>query len=260
MRLPRHDTPLSLPAEPPREAIAADEALLDQLQPGQSALERWWIAGSSAVVFGLGLRSRLASIVDIERCRAAGVEVLERRAGGGALLLDEHMLCGAICVPIEQVARDVTESYRWLGDHLASRLRALGIDARRVDIEEARADTLALRTRSDDVARLLLGTCYGSLSPHEVAIAGAKVVGLAQVRRRRAALFQVGVLLKDQSRLADFLLAADERERALLRAELSRRTIGLEALTARSASEVAAAIADATPSAPSVDPPRLARQ
>ncbi len=32
---------------------------------------------------------------------------------------------------------------------------------------------------------------------------GAKVVGLAQVRRQHAALFQVGILLRDQSPLAD---------------------------------------------------------
>jgi lipoate-protein ligase A len=259
MRLPRHDTPLRLPAEPPREAIAADEALLDQLQPGQRSLERWWVAASPAVVYGLGLRSRLTSIVDGERCRVAGIDVVERRAGGGALLLDEHMLCGAICVHIEDVASDVTESYRWLGDHLATRLVSLGLHASRVDVDAARADVQRLRERSDDLGRLLLATCYGSLSPHEVVIGGAKVVGLAQVRRRHAALFQIGVLMRDQSRLADYLAVGDEPARASLRQELQTRTAGLEKLTARSISEVAAAIADATPCVPSADPPPLAR-
>jgi hypothetical protein len=42
----------------------------------------------------------------------------------------------------------------------------------------------------------------------------------------------------------------DEPVRELLRAELTRRTIGLQALTDRSASEVVAAIAGATPYAP----------
>jgi lipoate---protein ligase len=260
MRLPRHDTPLRLPAEPPREAIAADEALLDQLQPGQRSLERWWVAASPAVVYGLGLRSRLAAVVDLERCRAAAVEVIERRAGGGALFLDRrHMLCGAVCVHAEDVASDVTESYRWLGDHLATRLVSLGLTATRVDVDAARADVQGLRERSDDLARLLLATCYGSLSPHEVVIGGAKVVGLAQVRRRHAALFQIGVLMQDQSRLADYLAVDDERARAGLRQELQTRTVGLEKLTGRSISEVAAAIAGARPCVPSADPPPLAR-
>ena len=66
MRLPRHDTPLSLPAC----GIAEDEALLDRIQPGDAPLEHWWIASQPAVALGLGLHHRLESIVDIERCRA----------------------------------------------------------------------------------------------------------------------------------------------------------------------------------------------
>jgi lipoate---protein ligase len=251
MRLPRHDTPLRLSAEPPRQAIAADEALLDRVSAHDSGSERWWIADRPAVIVGLGLRPRVSTIVDLERCRAAGVEVLERRAGGGALLLDGHVLCGAICLPIASVPRDVTESYRWLGDHLASRLSAFHIPGiRRVEVDEARADVSALRGRDDNLGRLLVNTCYGALSPYEVAIGRQKVVGLAQVRRREAALFVLGILLDDQSPLADFLLVPDEPTREQLRSELRRRTIGLRSLTDRSASEVAAAIAGARPSAP----------
>ena len=233
MRLPRHDTLLSLPAEPPRAAIAADEALL-----GSSLGElRLWLPAQPAVVIGLGLHHRLASVVDLERCHAAGVEVLERRAGGGALLLDQFMVCGAICVPATD---DVTESYRWLGDILATAL-----NGRRVEVAEARADVAKLRSRENAVARALLATCYGGLSPHEVVIGHHKVAGLAQIRRRDRALFQFGVLLRDQSGLADYLVADGVREQ--LRDELTRRTAGVPG---RSAAEVAAAIADAMPCVP----------
>src|SRR5919202_3300748 len=44
MRLPRHDTPLSLPAAPPRGALRRDEALLDRVRPGGPPLERGWVA------------------------------------------------------------------------------------------------------------------------------------------------------------------------------------------------------------------------
>src|ERR1700737_4167778 len=70
MRQPRHDTPLSLPAEHPREALLRDEALLDQIRPEGPNLGRWWISSSPAVVVGLGLRHRLSAIVDPDRCRA----------------------------------------------------------------------------------------------------------------------------------------------------------------------------------------------
>jgi lipoate-protein ligase A len=251
MRLPRQDTPLSLPAEQPWEGIARDQALLERIQPGGPPVVRWWVAASTAVVVGLGLRHRLASIVDVSRCQADGVAVLERRAGGGALLLDEHMVCGAVCVPMASVSSDVTESYRWLGDDLVLRLRSLGVaEARRVEIAEARSDAAAIQARDDPVARAIGSTCYGVLSPHEVVVGARKLVGLAQVRRRHAALFAFGVLLRDQSRLADYLHASEGATREHLRTELKQRTVGLDELTSRPASEVAAVIAGATPCAP----------
>jgi lipoate-protein ligase A len=224
MRLPRHDTSLRLPAEPPREGLLRDEALLSHVGVGHELVERWWTPSSPAVVVGLGLRHRLASIVDLERCRQAGVEVLDRSAGGGAVLVDEHMLCGAVCVPIDLISSDLTDSYRWIARYL------LGfMSGRSVDVAEARADVAALRARGDPVSQLLLASCYGALSPHEIVDAeGRKVVGLAQIRRRHAALFQIGILLRDQSPLADFLNVPDEATREQLRAELQRRTVGLD--------------------------------
>lgn len=207
-----------------------------------------WMASSPAVVVGLGLHRRLAAIVDAERCRRAHVEVIERSAGGGALLLDEHMLCGAVSLPISNVSQDVTESYRWLGDAL---LRALGVaSARRVEVAEAREDVARLRASTSLVAGVLLTTCYGALSPHEIVVQHKKLVGLAQVRRRDTALFQFGILLRDQSALADYLNVPDEPTRERLRGALRQRTIGLTAVTDQSASVVAAAIVDAMPSAP----------
>jgi lipoate-protein ligase A len=265
MRLPRHDTPMSLPAEPPREALARDEALLDEVRPGGPLLERWYVAASPAVVVGIGLRHRVAEVVDLARCQAAGVEVLDRRAGGGAVLVDrDAMLCGAICVPLSHplLDDDLTASYRWLGSRLCHRLGELGVaGARRVEVAEARADVRALRSREDRLGRLLLATCYGALSPHEVVVGTAKLIGLAQVRRRHAALFQFGVLLRDQSPLADLLRVPDEPTRQQLRTALRQRTIGLtalldppldyaaliQAISPGSASGAASAASDATP-------------
>jgi lipoate-protein ligase A len=247
MRLPRHDTSLRLPAEAPVEGLLRDEALLDDVLDQGKTLVRWWLPASPAVVVGLGLRHRLKEVVDVGRCRQHGLEVLDRRAGGGALLLDGHMLCGAICLPLPdpRIGDDITESYRWLGDLLASVLAA-----RRVEVAEARADVATLRAQPEDpVARTLLATCYGALSPHEVAIGSAKLVGIAQVRRRQAALFQFGILLRDQSPLADYLNVPDEATRDGLRAELRARTAAVEP-TGPAAAAVAAAVEDAMPCVP----------
>ena len=64
----------------------------------------------------------------------------------------------------------------------------------------------------------------------EIVVGKSKLVGFAQVRRRHAALFQVGILLRDQSRLADFMRVPDVARRAVLRATLKERSVGLEAL------------------------------
>jgi lipoate-protein ligase A len=225
MRLPRHDTSLRLPAETPREALLRDEALLSEADAGDAVVERWWVPSSPAVVVGLGMRPRLETIVNLDRCRQAGVDVLNRRAGGGAVLVDSHMRCGAICVPVSLVSPDLTESYRRLAQHLLG-----SVSGRSVGVQEARADVAVLRDRDDPVSKLLLTCCYGALSPYEIVDGeGRKLVGLAQIRRRHAALFQIGILLRDQSPLADFLNVPDEATREQLRAELQRRTVGLDA-------------------------------
>ena len=237
MRLPRQDTPLRLSAETPQEGIAHDEALLDQ-----GTGQHWWLPSSPALVLGLGLRHRAESLIDFERCQQADMPVFSRRAGGGIVFLGMgNMLCGAICVPTRSVPSDVTDSYRWLGDTLVSALSTLGVSAHRVEVEEARASVAALRV----VDSPLLHMCYGALSPHEVTVDGRKLVGLAQIRRRETTLYVLGMLLRDQSPLAEFLLNSDR-----VKHELEQRTVGLEALTSRSASEVVAAIVDAMPSAP----------
>jgi lipoate-protein ligase A len=220
---------LSLPAEAPGAALAADEALLEAVEPGGSPVVRWYTARAPAVVLGLGLHHRLAEVLDLDRCAQAGIEVIERRAGGGAVLLDQHLLCCAICLPLpdRRVPADLTDSYRWLGELFAARLRQAGLAARRVEVAEARADVQALRARSDPVAAGLLACCYGALSPHEVAIGSAKVIGLAQVRRRHAALFQAGCLLRDQSDLADLLRLPDAATRDAVRQALRQRSRGL---------------------------------
>jgi lipoate-protein ligase A len=124
MRRPLQDTPPGYLQEAPADALAADEALLDQ-PPG----ERWYVATQPAVVLGLALHRRAGSVLDLERCARAGVQVLERQAGGGAVLLDMGVLCYAVSLPTALLPDDLTESYRWLGEHFTERLRALGVPA-----------------------------------------------------------------------------------------------------------------------------------
>ncbi|MBV9356332.1 MAG: hypothetical protein JO023_12490 [Chloroflexi bacterium] len=197
---------------------------------------RWYQAEGSAVVLGLAQQRRAEGMLDRQRCAERGVALLPRRAGGGLVLLDADMLCLTLAVPLPNpvIGDDLTESYRGLGDAFVAALQRFGVqEARRIEVAPARQALRHLRDegrRADAVAQLLLETCYATPSPHEVLVGGRKLVGFAQVRRRDRALFQVGLLLRDQSPLADLVRVADEAQRDAYRTELRRRTVGLAEL------------------------------
>src|SRR5690606_25581759 len=146
--------------------------------------------------------------------------------GGSAVLADRGLLGLAIALrlPHPLASPDLTESYRWLGETLAAALSRLGVASRLVSIDEARADAAQVRaalTAADSVRGL---ACFGSFSPYEVAVGRRKVVGLAQVRRRQAVLYQVGILLRSATELLAEVLSCPPAERALLSQALAERT------------------------------------
>ena len=215
----------------PETLLADDERLLEG-ELRQTAC-RWYRASGSAVVLGLAQQRRVEGVIDRRRCAERGIAVVPRRAGGGLVLLDAEMLCLTLAVPLPHptIGDDLTESYRWLGEAFVAALRRLGVDAaRRVEVEPARQALRGLRDErrhANPVAELLLETCYAVPSPHEVLVDEKKLVGFAQVRRRDRALFQVGLLLRDQAPLAELVQTPDQAVRETYRSELRRRTVGL---------------------------------
>jgi lipoate-protein ligase A len=116
---------------------------------------------------------------------------------------------------------DLTESYRWLGEAVAAALATLGAATRVVSIAEARGDTAQL----DSALRQV---CFAGRSPYEVLVGERKLAGLAQVRRRAGALFQVGIHTSWDPWRSASLMAGSEAERATLAAGLAGRVVGLD--------------------------------
>lgn len=113
-----------------------------------------------------------------------GVEVVRRRSGGGAVLLDPG---DAVWVDVE-IGRD---DDRW-EDDLGRAALWLG----RVWVDALAASGIAgAEVHSDPMLRSPLATvvCFAGLAPGEVTIAGAKVVGISQRRTRAGARFQCSV-------------------------------------------------------------------
>jgi lipoate-protein ligase A len=148
--------------------------------------------------------------VDAARAAARGFDVVRRRSGGGAVLVEPgELLWVDVVVPSGDPLwdDDVGRAFHWLGDAWASALRGLGVDAS--------AHTGALVT-----SRWSRLVCFAGLGPGEVTArpSGAKVVGIAQRRTRDAARFQCAVHVGEwrPEVLLDLLALDDAARRAAL--------------------------------------------
>jgi lipoate-protein ligase A len=150
-------------------------------EAGSGRLARWFSVDRPALVLGSAQRDE---VVDVEACAAAGVEVVRRRSGGGAvLLLPGEVTWLDVVVPVGDPlwVDDVGRSMLWFGEVWADALRALGES----DVAVHRG-TL----RSSEWSRLV---CFDGLGPGEVTVAGHKTVGISQRRTRAWARLQAAV-------------------------------------------------------------------
>ncbi len=214
--------------EPPGTAadlLAGSERLLAAVGAGGLPALRWYVMPQPALVLGVG---QPLDDFDAAACRRAGLPIVRRSSGGTAVLADDGLLNLDIALPAAHRLghRDVVRAYAWLGTALTRALRRLGWAACVVTPDAARRDTADLRADERPGATALRRTCFGGRSPYEVMVAGRKVVGLCQVRRRAGTLYQVGILLGfDATRLA-----------GLLRGSAAERTAGATRLGCRAGS------------------------
>jgi lipoate-protein ligase A len=173
-----------------------------------------------AVVLGSTQRG---DVVDADRARAAGVAVVRRRSGGGAVLVtpDDPVWIDAWIPrggPLWH--EDVSLAFSWLGTAWAEALAILGHPG-----ASAHRGAYASCTRWSSLV------CFGGVGAGEVVVPdGRKVVGLAQRRSRPGAWFHSACVLRwEPSALLDVLdLPGPERETA--RRELAAAVVGVDDL------------------------------
>jgi lipoate-protein ligase A len=161
-------------------------------------------------------------VVDWRRVRQRGAEVVRRRSGGSAVLVEPG---AAVWVDVTIPAgdplwdHDVSRAFHWLGAVWAEVLSAAGVPARWHDGPMRRTPWSA-------------SVCFAGLGPGEVTVGGRKVVGLSQRRTREAALFQCCAALRwEPERLLD-LLTLDDADRARGAVELAGVATGIGAAVA----------------------------
>ncbi|MBM3278168.1 MAG: lipoate--protein ligase family protein [Candidatus Handelsmanbacteria bacterium] len=163
--------------------MAVDEALLEGVGSGGPVL-RVYTWAPPAVSFGYGQHPWRE--VDLEKCRAAGVEVVRRLTGGRAVLHWEELTYSAICPEDDpQCGGPIGYTYRRLGEALVEGLRLFGVDA-----ALERGQPRSPRPRATGLSE----PCFSSLARWEVKCGGRKLIGSAQ-RRVRGAILQHGSLL-----------------------------------------------------------------
>ncbi len=128
--------------------------------------------------------SQSFDVVDREACAAAGVDIVRRRSGGGAVWLDDDMLWVDVFVPADHPRwdADIGRATWWLGDAWSEALTSNGGTATVVHRGPM------VRTEWSSLV------CFSGLGAGEVTVDGRKVVGVSQRRWRHGALFQCGVL------------------------------------------------------------------
>ena len=164
----------------------------------------WWAIDRPTLVLG---SAQPATTVDAPAAAAAGVEVVRRASGGGAVLLDPRDVVWADLVIPPGHPRwddDVIAAARWVGDAWVEALVALGLPA----------DTLACHHGGLVRSRWSDSICFAGLGPGEVRVAGRKVVGISQRRTRAGVRFQIAVLRRWDPVGIVALLALDDAARA----------------------------------------------
>ncbi len=159
----------------------------------------------------------------IEQRANGRVDLLERQAGGGAVLTGPWMVSTSIVLPYGHalLCDSLVGCYRWLGQLHAAALAEFGVPAHALPVE-------ALPVANAKIgARTVNWACFGGLSPWEVVDAGCrKLVGLAQRRRHAGVLLVAGTLVG----ATDWRLLCDVMGYPEDEAILRRRTVSCEKL------------------------------
>jgi lipoate-protein ligase A len=115
-------------------------------------------------------------------CRPSGVDLVRRPTGGGAVL-HRSDICYSIVLPLSHplAAGGIRRSYQRLARGLAAGLEVLGLPPL------GEAATVHPSPRG--------GWCFEAIAPHELTLAGRKLVGSAQARREGALLQQGSIRL-----------------------------------------------------------------
>jgi lipoate-protein ligase A len=160
-----------------RRGTVADLHGLDPLTSKPDLPRLLWCDPIDAAVV-LGSRQRPED-VDAERCARAGLSIVRRRSGGGAVIVEPDAVVWAdIVLPHGVAPDDVRGSMVWAGARWRAALAAVGVAP------------LDLHRGPMVCTEWSYLVCFAGLGPGELLQSGSKLVGLSQRRSRNGLRIQ----------------------------------------------------------------------
>lgn len=239
------------PPSPAARNMAVDEALADACRRGRAG-PTLRLYGWDRPSISLGYFQRPDEVIDLDRCREAGVPVVRRTTGGRAVYHHREVTYSVVApIPHPLFPPTIRGTYEVVARALAEGLGALGL-------------RVACHPTEPERPRRGIGSprCFDSTSRYEITCEAKKVVGSAQ-RRWKTAFLQHGSILlaHDPAEAAPWFRGApsdtesitglNANERGLTPDDIHRalitaweRTLGIRLLPGSLSPEEASAVAE----------------
>jgi lipoyl(octanoyl) transferase len=227
---------LMTPATPGAWNMAVDEAVLEHIGRGESLPTLRLYAWDPACL-SLGHSQPFAD-VDQARLQAHGWEVVRRPTGGRAILHTDELtysVIGSTEGPV--LAGGVLESYNRIAQALLFAVKSLGLPVEMKDAQRVGHVSREASPKGDNMTGTINPICFEVPSTYEITVAGKKLIGSAQARKKEGVLQHGSLpLTGDLTRICQALVFADEtaRENAIQR--LLRRATTVESALGRAVS------------------------
>ncbi|MCL4561356.1 MAG: lipoate--protein ligase family protein [Chloroflexi bacterium] len=208
---------LRTPPAPGAWNMAVDEMLLEGVAR-QDSLPVLRLSAWDPPCLSLGY-AQPWSDADLGRLASSGWQLVRRPTGGRAILHTDELTYSVIAPPDEaRLAGSLLESYRRLSQALLGALQLLHIPA-------VAADQNPANNGSNHPGPV----CFEVPSSYEITLAGKKLIGSAQARRREGILQHGSLpLCGDLSRITLALVYPDEQSRSAAASHLLDRATTVE--------------------------------
>ena len=154
--------------------MAIDEAILAAQKERPNPTLRFY--GWTQPAFSFGYFQDIAAEVDVDTCRADGIELVKRMTGGGTVVHGWE-LTYTLILPRSTGELNVSDAYQRIGQSLVKAFQKLGIPAQ-------------CYAACTDAAQTLQNICLTNPAEHDVMSENKKLAGVSVRRSRNGIMFQ----------------------------------------------------------------------